>query len=64
MQRFRNIMKLRKKRGKKAVMAIRELLIWLLAILGFVVILFAIIIFVNRGTGAIDYIKELFRFGR
>ena len=51
-----------KKLKKKAEIELDVMGWWILGLVIFVVIVFAIIILTSKGQGALDYIKNIFRF--
>lgn len=50
------------KKDKKGMISIDELLKWLLGVFILVIIIIGLAILAGKGGGAIDYIKDLFRF--
>ena len=50
--------------NKKGDVDIDTLVFWIIAILVLVVFIGGMFILKGKGVGALDYIKELFRFGR
>ena len=58
---FADMFEMFKNRDKKA-MELEVLGWWILGIFILVVVIFAIVILAGKGTGALDYIKDMFRF--
>jgi len=52
------------KRERKGMIAIDELLKWILGLVVLAIIVISILIFSGKGGAAIEYMKQLFRFGR
>jgi len=51
-------------KGKKGFFGIESLAGWILAIAGLVILLILSFILSDKGDGALNYIKNLLRFGR
>lgn len=54
----------KKRFGNKKALELEMLGWWILGLSVLVIVIIAIMILNGKGTGAINYIKELFRFGR